>query len=144
MPLVRRDDDHFASWMAASLVGTAATLVVGPAVVVDSFQFYVVALIFAPAYVLFIAPFWLIGVGTVGVPIWIGLRRLGRDTAFAAVVLGALSAGVTWTAGIFVLAVENDIASDIAKAFAGGAICGGIAGWVGWRFSRRRAPGTTA
>lgn len=130
--------------MAASLAGTAASLIAGPALVADSLQFYVVALIFAPIYALFIVPFWLIGVGAVGVPIWIGLRRLDRDTALAAVVLGASSAGFAWAVGVWALAVDNDIAGFLAKALACGAICGGIAGWVGWRFSRRRAPETTA
>ena len=147
MPLVRRTDDYFWSWLGASFAGSAVSLIAGPAVLANDLNSFAalvgLAVVMSPFVLFWIAPVWLVGVGAVAVPVWIALQRLERDTVLAGLLLGATTAGAAWAAGSYALSQSSydaNIVLATAKALIGGAVTGGIAGWVGWRFSRRRAP----
>lgn len=144
LPLVRRNDDYVTSWLTASLAGTMASLIAGPAVAADDLLAFVplvaLSVLMSPFLAIYIGPFWLIGVGAIAVPAWIVLRRLNRDTAASGICLGALTSGAAWAIGAYALSQSYHDANQIVaviKGFGGGAVAGGIAGWVGWRFSLR-------
>ncbi len=144
LPLVRRNDDYVTSWLTASLAGTIASLVAGPAVAANDLSAFAplvaLSVLISPILAIYIGPFWLIGVGAIAVPAWIALRRLNRDTAWSGVCLGALTSGAAWAVGAYALSQSYHDADQLLaaiKGFIGGAVSGGIAGWVGWRFSLR-------
>lgn len=144
LPLVRRTDNHVRSWLAASLAGTVASLVIGPVMIANDLMavmpLVVLAVLTSPILAIYIGPFWLVGVGAIAVPAWIALQRFERDTVSAGICLGALTAGACWAAGSYVLSQSYQDANEVLaafKGFGGGAVAGGVAGWVGWRFSLR-------
>ena len=87
-------------------------------------------------FCIFALPFWIIGLGLIGLPAWWTVRRLGGRGAVAAGLTGAFCAGVVWggTVLAFTTLPWGLYAALPATAF--GALSGAVAGVAGWWTSR--------
>lgn len=87
-------------------------------------------------------PVWAVAIAVIGLPIWWAIERFAGGSAIQAIVLGALLAGGAWLAWALWVATSMDNPMAILVALAvgvGGAISGGLAGYMGWRVGGRKS-----